>query len=1125
MTSSVRLIAFYLPQFHPIPENDIWWGEGFTEWTGVAAAKPLFFGHNQPQLPSNLGFYDLRVPEVRAAQARMAKAHGIHGFCYHYYWFSGRRLLERPLNEVLASGEPDLPFCICWANENWTRRWDGRDQEILVGQSYSEADDRRFILDLLPLLQDPRYIRVNDCPMIVVYRTRLLPDPQRTAEIWREEAQKAGLAGLYLVRVETFDEPGGNADPADIGFDAACEFPPHGIDMPVDAKPPIDIDADFSGRLYDYQDMARRFLARAPVAYRRFRGVMPSWDNTARVGRRAHIALNATPETYKQWLEKTVALTRIERAAPEQLIFINAWNEWGEGCHLEPDKRYGSLWLDATKSALGIETLPVADDLDPSRTFITLKEESERINDALAANRARIDKQNVLIDDLNSRISALTQEREQQGHLHDEAIAQIYSLTAQNAQLSRVVTDQESQIQNLALERAQQAELLAERAGQISLLAEREHQLSQLALERDQQLNQVGREREQQISQLIQEREQQISQLTQEWDHQTRLFAQKHEQLLQSLHAANDEALQLGQECKRLESELASSLAAANAQAKAAEDESHAVMRTHQRALIIKDEEIGNLQTRLGHVEFDLAAHQRELSNIRSSTLWRAVQPVRGLAARFPRTTIWLGNAVRRDAWFVKYPRRLLRLVWWTITGQLINRLRARRAIARSAATVPMTAEMVIDHIYQLDRFAKQTNPLHADAGQKRHLICVSHCSPVPPAAGNEFRVNRMLAWAMRAGYEITLVLAPLPGEVLAEQTLKLLQDTYASVVIVYRDGQVAFSSDRALETFQALNGQKVSQSARRWQPAGCTEKVDEITRLFAHDGLGGIVRALAHDLSPEIVLVNYVFMAPLLVELPGPAIKIIDTHDVFSTKAQKVERFGITDSFSLSAEEEASLLAPADLIIAIQSEEQRELKQLVADKPVVTVGVDIEIAADRHRADRPTILLVGSDNALNRHGLLEFLEFAWPLIKRDVPDVHFEIVGTVGQHDDIDDPQIQRLGRVDNLSAIYATAWLVINPAIAGTGLKIKTVEALGHLCPLVSWPSGVDGLDAEARALCQVADNWYSFAQAVISALNVPPSNDHQTIAQRKALVARLFGADHVYAELTQMIKELTA
>lgn len=352
MVNDVRAIAFYLPQYHPIPENDAWWGKGFTEWTKVVEARPLYYGHYQPQLPGPLGFYDLRLPEVREAQAQLARQHGIHGFCYYHYWFNGKRLLERPFNEVLASGKPDFPFCLCWANENWTRRWDGQNKEVLMAQDYSADGDRALIRELIPAFKNPRYIRVRGLPLFLIYRTADLPDPRATAAIWREEAAAAGLPGLYLCRVESFCNSNAAEDPAQLGFDAACEFPPHGIPASASRTPHAGLDPDFTGAIYDYLEVSRHFALRPMPSYRRFFGVMPSWDNTARVGRRAHMALNANPEAYRNWLETVVNRTRRERDDEERLVFINAWNEWGEGCHLEPDRRYGMTWLEATRAAL-----------------------------------------------------------------------------------------------------------------------------------------------------------------------------------------------------------------------------------------------------------------------------------------------------------------------------------------------------------------------------------------------------------------------------------------------------------------------------------------------------------------------------------------------------------------------------------------------------------------------------------------------------------------------------------------------------------------------------------------------------------------------------------------------------
>ena len=343
----VRLISFYLPQFHPIPENDAWWGKGFTEWTNVTRARPNFAGHHQPQLPGDLGFYDLRLPEIRRQQAELAQRYGIHGFCYYYYWFNGHRLLNRPLDEVLASGEPDFPFCVCWANENWSRRWDGRESELLMEQHYSPEDDLAFIRGLLPALADPRYIRVRGRPLLLVYRASLLPDALATTDRWRQECVRAGLPEPYLACVYSFREGETRA----AGFDAAVEFPPHGHAIPA-ATPESMCNPEFKGRFYDYAATARSFAALQYPGETVFRGVMPAWDNTARRQHDSDIFLGATPELYEEWLRRMIAETREQRFGDERLLFVNAWNEWAEGNHLEPDARYGFGYLEATRRAL-----------------------------------------------------------------------------------------------------------------------------------------------------------------------------------------------------------------------------------------------------------------------------------------------------------------------------------------------------------------------------------------------------------------------------------------------------------------------------------------------------------------------------------------------------------------------------------------------------------------------------------------------------------------------------------------------------------------------------------------------------------------------------------------------------
>jgi lipopolysaccharide biosynthesis protein len=354
-SSAVRPIAFYLPQFHPTPENDGWWGKGFTEWRNVVQGRPLFRGHYQPHLPADLGFYDLRLPEAREAQAELARRHGIHGFCYYHYWFNERRLLGRPFEEVLASGRPDFPFCLCWANEDWTRAWDGRSGEHLIRQQYSEEDDRQHIRWLAQAFRDERYIKVGGRPLFLVYRATLLPDPRRTTDVWRGEAQRLGIGDLFLCRVESFGDERG--DPADFGFDAAVEFQPDWshLGTPLRRQRPWRLarklgwsdQAYRENRIFEYVSVVRRMSRRGRPAYRRFPCVTPGWDNTPRRKSDAVILKNSTPNLYEAWLR--AAIDQSEMDPPdERLVFINAWNEWAEGNHLEPCRRWGRAYLDAT---------------------------------------------------------------------------------------------------------------------------------------------------------------------------------------------------------------------------------------------------------------------------------------------------------------------------------------------------------------------------------------------------------------------------------------------------------------------------------------------------------------------------------------------------------------------------------------------------------------------------------------------------------------------------------------------------------------------------------------------------------------------------------------------------------
>jgi len=366
-----RIIAFYLPQYHPIPENDAWWGKGFTEWTNVAQAKPLFRGHYQPHIPADLGFYDLRLCETRSAQAQLARECGIEGFCYWHYWFEGKRLLERPFNEVLTSGEPDFPFCLAWANESWSRRWLGEEKEVLQEQTYSFEDDANHIRWLMRAFADRRYLRVNGRPLFLVYRPNALPDPPRTTDLWRDECVRSGVAEPYLIGINAHCPL---LDCRTIGFDGTLNFEPQlgVLPEPMNDRPSIGKlkrNREFGVnspklKLYDYAKARqwmidhREWMMHEGICqdFPTVPSIFVGWDNTPRRRRNGVVVLNSTPERFEQGLAQLVNDTRAKSCA-ERLIFINAWNEWAEGNHLEPDLKYGHGHLDAVRRALSMPKL------------------------------------------------------------------------------------------------------------------------------------------------------------------------------------------------------------------------------------------------------------------------------------------------------------------------------------------------------------------------------------------------------------------------------------------------------------------------------------------------------------------------------------------------------------------------------------------------------------------------------------------------------------------------------------------------------------------------------------------------------------------------------------------------
>lgn len=353
-TDAATLIAFYLPQYHRVAENSEWWGPGFTEWTNVVKGRPNYEGHYQPHLPRELGFYDLSSVEVMREQADMAKLYGVGAFCFYYYWFSGRRILEKPVDNFLRS-DIDMPYCLCWANENWTRTWDGDTRSVLLEQKYLETDPKAFIESVLPHFRDRRYLQVDGKPMLVVYRAKEIPDAARVFEFWREAVKAAGFTGLHIAVVDFYDI----SRPDEVGADALVEFPPHKFNGPqsVPDRTPTLTNREFGGGIVDYAKVMAQSANRPVPDFTLYRGVLPSWDNTARRQNTPTILHGSSPELFEQWLRYVRAYSRkVLSDRPDNFIFINAWNEWGEGCHLEPDQMHGLRYLEAVKASSWFDT-------------------------------------------------------------------------------------------------------------------------------------------------------------------------------------------------------------------------------------------------------------------------------------------------------------------------------------------------------------------------------------------------------------------------------------------------------------------------------------------------------------------------------------------------------------------------------------------------------------------------------------------------------------------------------------------------------------------------------------------------------------------------------------------------
>lgn len=345
-----KVIAYYLPQFYPFEENDNWWGKGTTEWNNVCKAVPQYLGHYQPRLPGELGFYDLRLKENIERQVELAKMYGVYGFCYYYYSFDGKRLLDKPLDLLVNNKDIDIPFCLCWANENWTKRFDGTNQDIIMKQSDTVESYKEVIIDIAKYMIDDRYISINGKKVLVIYRPSFIPNFKEVLTFWREYCLENNIGDIYIMAVK---ENTADLELLKLGFDAVSEFHPGTIyryckDITSEMEY---IRKDFSGQVLDYKDIVYNKKYFKYNTEKLYRAVMPMWDNTARRNNKGMIFENATPELYKQWLEDVLIESK-NKDLDDSIVFINAWNEWGEGTYLEPDKKYGYAYLEKTMQAI-----------------------------------------------------------------------------------------------------------------------------------------------------------------------------------------------------------------------------------------------------------------------------------------------------------------------------------------------------------------------------------------------------------------------------------------------------------------------------------------------------------------------------------------------------------------------------------------------------------------------------------------------------------------------------------------------------------------------------------------------------------------------------------------------------
>ena len=512
-----------------------------------------------------------------------------------------------------------------------------------------------------------------------------------------------------------------------------------------------------------------------------------------------------------------------------------------------------------------------------------------------------------------------------------------------------------------------------------------------------------------------------------------------------------------------------------------------------------------------------------ELQAILNSTSWRATAPMRAFASRYPGFAPGVRSAMERHPRLRRGLGRAFRF------GQrLIRRLDHSETSAdarpgRDVSTVPVGVEL-------FDKFRVNKIEGTRESGHRqfiprpgRRIVCVSHVLPFPPRAGNEYRIHRMLAWLQARGHDVVLVVCPLSGERIAERQILEAAREYPRLLVMHRNGSIDANFEDAggwLDSLRSQRPRNFKSELGEQNSRAISVSTLNVCREFCPDALIELILAIGAHFQPEVLLAQYVFMTRSFPLLSDGILKIVDTHDVFSTKSRKVTQYGIDDSLALSEKDESALLARADVVIGIQPEETEDLRRLVPERSVVNAGADFSV--DEGMGPPPgnrKILLVASNNSMNSKGLRDFLRFAWPLVCREWPDAHLQVVGDVGRSVDVVPDGVEILGRVDDLRAMYAGADVVINPTVAGTGLKIKTVEALCHLRTVIVFRTGADGVGPIGRRFLKVASNWYEYAMLLNQALSDANSEWGQLGAQAEAL-AREFAPESVYVELAGVL-----